>query len=265
MCRDEWKRTVEEQETCDMNKTAAQQELSSEELQSLIMKRIERGELLSGEKLYSERNMAQLCGVSRMTVQHAYNALVKKGYLYKVRGAGTFVRKNAIDKLDLNYLSEKGNAGITAMVKQYGASVVSKVLLKGVITARYFADKLNLAEDAQIYVLHRIRYSNDEPIAVEYTYVPADLFPDIDQFDFTRVSLYDYMDSKGHMPRQFHEKMQIVEGNERECGYLEVEPQDPIYYLEFRGRDQTERLVEYTESYARCDRFEYKFTTNVQK
>lgn len=228
-------------------------------MQKMIIQQIESGDLLPGEKILSERALADMYGTTRMTAQYAINALVRKGYLYRIQGSGTFVRQNTIDKMDLSYMTEAGNGGITAIMKSYGAKMSNKVLTKGVVKSRFFSDKLGLQENKEIYVLHRIRIGNDEPLAVEYTYLPSELFNDIDQMDFSRVSLYDYMDSKGHMPIKFKQKLQIVEVGERESRALEINERDPVYYLEFIGNDENGRVVEYTECYARCDKFEFKF------
>ena len=244
-------------------KIKSEKAFPSSQLQKMIIKMIEEGEYLPGEKLYSERAMASMYGVSRMTVQYALNGLVEKGYLYRVHGSGTFVRKNVVEKMDLNYLSERGNTGITAIVINHGAKISNKVLTKGVISGDFFSYKLDLEKGAPVYVLHRIRYGNDEPIAVEYTYVPAELFPDIDDIDFEQVSLYDYMDSEAHMPKKFIQKLEIIEVTERERNYLGLAKKDPVYYFEFIGHDENGNIVEYTESYTRCDKFEYKFSAQV--
>lgn len=238
-------------------------EAASYQLQKIIIKMIEDGDYLPGEKLYSERAMASKYGVSRMTVQYAFKELVKKGYLYSVQGSGTFVQKNVVEKMDLNYLSDRGNAGITAIVKNHGAKISNKVLTKGIIHGTWFSYKLGLAKEEPVYALHRIRYGNDEPIAVEYTYVPANLFPEMDAIDFEEVSLYDYMDSEMHMPKKFIQKLQIIEVTRKEREYLGLKEKDPVYYFEFIGYDERGIIVEYTESYNRCDRFEYKFDAQV--
>lgn len=241
------------------DKNTKEKDSESLHLQKIIIKQIESGDLLPGERLYSERAMANMHGVSRMVVQRAMNALVDKGYLYRVHGSGTFVMQNAVNKIDLSYMSEGGNGGITAIMKSYGAKISSKVLTKGVVSARFFSYKLGLEEGEEVYVLHRIRYGNDEPMAIEYTYLPAKLFTDIDKMDFSRVSLYDYMDSVGHMPKKFSQKLRISEASERERIPLELHDKDPVYYLEFIGHDENGQIVEYTETYARCDKFEFKF------
>lgn len=232
-------------------------------LQKIIVEKIESGDLLPGAKLLGERTLSEVYGVPRRTVRLALNELSDAGYVHRVRGSGTFVKQKSVDKMDLSYLSEHGNAGISAIMKNYGVKVSGKVLTKGEISAGFFCHKLGLKEGERIYVLHRIRYGNDEPIAVEYTYLPAAMFRGIEKLDFARISLYDYMDSKGHMPRDFRQKLQIVEINERERAYLELHENDPVYYLEFIGYDENGIIVEYTESYARCDKFEFRFNNQV--
>lgn len=240
-----------------------EKEFSSVQIQKIIIRKIENGDYLPGERIHSERTMADMYGVSRMTIQYALRELVKKGYLYRVRGSGTFVRKNVVDRMDLNYLSERGNSGITAIAKNHGAKIGSKVLTKGIITGNFFSNRLGLEKGAEVYVLHRIRYGNDEPIAVEYTYVPARLFPEMDDIDFEKVSLYDYMDSISHMPRNFMQKLQIIEVTEKERSYLELDKKEPVYYSELIGFDEEGTIVEYTESYTRCDKFIYQFDAVV--
>ncbi|MBR0599603.1 GntR family transcriptional regulator [Sinanaerobacter chloroacetimidivorans] len=232
-------------------------------LQDMIMKKIEAGEYLPGEKLPSERTLAEMYGINRMTVKNAINALEAKNYLYRQQGKGTFVQKKDFHKLNLGFLNEAGNCGITAMVKSQGIRIANEVIVKGTLTgSRYISSKLTIPTEAEVYSLHRIRYGNEEPIAVEYTYVPYALFPDMDQVDFKYVSLYDYMDSKGCMPETFEQKFQIIEVPKKEGKYLELEQGQVVYYFEFIGLDGSGRVVEYTESYTRTDKAEFFFKIN---
>lgn len=57
-----------------------------------IRERILAGELVAGERLPSELQIAQQHQTSRGTVRHALNALVNEGLLERVQGSGTFVR-----------------------------------------------------------------------------------------------------------------------------------------------------------------------------
>lgn len=60
-----------------------------------IQKRIADGELKDGDKLESENDISAAFSISRQTVRHALGLLEQQGVLMRVRGSGTFVRKNA--------------------------------------------------------------------------------------------------------------------------------------------------------------------------
>ena len=62
------------------------------QLRDSIIKKIEDGDYLPDEMIPSEREMAQLYDINRMTVKNAIEVLVKDGYLYRIQGKGTFVR-----------------------------------------------------------------------------------------------------------------------------------------------------------------------------
>lgn len=59
-----------------------------------------------GDKLPSIRKMANLLGVNNVTVISAYNLLEQEGYIYSVKGSGTYIRKSAIS-MDISYLEEE--------------------------------------------------------------------------------------------------------------------------------------------------------------
>lgn len=60
-----------------------------------IKDQIKNGELLEGNKLPPERELAEMTGVSRTSVREAIQALSFAGYLESIQGRGTFVSKNA--------------------------------------------------------------------------------------------------------------------------------------------------------------------------
>ena len=233
-------------------------------LQEKIIEQIRVGDLLPGEKLRSERAMAEFYDVSRGAVQYAMNRLVEQGYLYRRPGSGTFVKERNRSVMNLEYQNEVGNSGVTAMLKNAGARMSNRVLTCGRIQEPAFARKLQMPEGKEVYVLHRVRFANDEAFAVEYSAIPFDLFPDAEGVDFSKISLYDYMDARKHMPVAFNQRFKIIEASEREGGLLGLRRNEPVFHFEFSGYDRDGRAVEYTESYVRCDRTELRFNTRVR-
>ncbi len=54
---------------------------------------IENEELKPGDAVPTERELCEIQGVSRMTVNKAIMSLVNEGLLYREQGKGTFVAK----------------------------------------------------------------------------------------------------------------------------------------------------------------------------
>ena len=233
------------------------------QIKNSIQNRIETHEYLPGEIIPSERELAAWYNVSRPTVRAAIDELVNQRYLVRVQGKGTFVKKPDHNKIALGVLNEAKNVSFTTLVRSFGIEISNKLLGTGLITGRkYFASRLSLAPTDTIYGLHRLRLGNREPLALEYTYVPLKYFPDIDQYNFEQISLYDYMDSKGHLPVDFQETMRMVEADGRLKHHLQL-PEDEtiVNYIEITGYDRKGTLVEYTESFSRPEKLEVRFVS----
>src|SRR3954451_21651061 len=64
----------------------------TEQVEALVLRRIERGDLSIGSRLPSERVLAERLGGSRVTVVRALDHLRADGVLETQRGSGTLLR-----------------------------------------------------------------------------------------------------------------------------------------------------------------------------
>lgn len=223
-----------------------------------IMGQIERGELLPGQKIPSERELAALLGVNRMTVKNAILHLEENGVLERYHGKGTFVRK------DRRKLSSAVRGGISEKAKEAGASVFSKIIYAGQIEKYpYLEKKLELPSDGAIYALYRVRYLDKVPSAVEYTYLAESYFPDIGQYDFSSISLYEYMKNQGHIPVFYKEEMYLSRLLKREAKYLNLQEDTLAYTEEVVGYGEDGTALEYTKSYYHVGQVSYTFEIKV--
>ena len=77
-----------------------------------------RGEFKAGEKILTERELAEAFGVSRTSVREAINKLVVMGLLEQRQGQGTFVRTpESREKSLLATMVESQNASITDLLE----------------------------------------------------------------------------------------------------------------------------------------------------
>lgn len=224
----------------------------------------EYGSCLAGESLPGERELSEKYSVKRSTVQYALSKLAEQGFVERVRGRGTFIRNNNNDVMNISGAAVKGTQGISALVRSYGIKVRTVVLVSGIICGnRFLEDRLELQKGEPVFALHRVRYGNDEPLAIEYTYVPKKVFTDIEDMDFRTVSLYDYMEARGHLPHKYDKRLRVIKLFPKEARYLELPVDAPAFYFELTGVDEQRHLVEYTEGYVRCDKTEFSFTTRI--
>lgn len=92
------------------------------QIMDYIKKKIVIGEISSGEKLFSVRELAFDLKVNPNTVQRSYQELEREGLVYTQRGMGTYVteEKNMIEELrgimarDVirNFICEMGSLGL---------------------------------------------------------------------------------------------------------------------------------------------------------
>lgn len=63
------------------------------QIKEYVLKQIQNGSLQEGDRVPSESELARCFSVSRITSRQALTELVNDGYLYRIRGKGTFVKK----------------------------------------------------------------------------------------------------------------------------------------------------------------------------
>lgn len=229
------------------------------QLKNTLLTRIDNGELLPGERLESERYLAEKYGVNRQTVRSAVNVLIEDGVLVKVPNKGTYVAKQ-IDKPSWGtYDDANEHRGFSSFLKAQGYSISSKVIVSEKIEpTTSIRKRLKLEEGEEVYCLERIRYYNDEPFSLEIAYIPYKYVQGIEDYDFAQVSLYDFMATKGHDPYNFKRTLIVQFPSERVAKFL-GNIKEPVYRFQYLGYDQDDNLVEYTHCYIRSDKGAYRF------
>lgn len=152
---------------------------------SIIRKDVEDGVYKPGDRLPVERELQDHFQVSKMTIRHALQLLQQQGVIRIERSRGAFV-------IDLQVQRSKEILGLTELLEREGLKSHSKVVhLDRISPDRQIQEMMNIKEDDEIYYLHRIRYADDEAIAIEYSYINAKYCPGLEMFNLEEFSLYD--------------------------------------------------------------------------
>src|ERR1700740_1002294 len=124
-------------------------------IQNAIRKRIEASELLPGDPVASERELARVHKVSLMTARHALAGLEREGVVERRRGAGTFV---APPKIHFNKLMS-----YTEHMSRRGLAPRSRVLSAKVIEHQLeVAARLGLHATSEVVKIDRLRLTGEE-------------------------------------------------------------------------------------------------------
>jgi len=134
----------------------------AQQLQSLI----EAGDLPPGTRLSNEILMADEFGLSRPTMRQAMQHLVNKGLLARKRGVGTQVVTNRIRRqVEFTSLFED--------LERDGRRPSTQVLSVEVVpAAAAVATALGLDEGRPVLSVDRLRFAEEQPIALLHNYLP---------------------------------------------------------------------------------------------
>jgi DNA-binding GntR family transcriptional regulator len=139
-------------------------------LQTILRNSIESGEYVAGERLPSERELSEHYHVSRITVRHAVDMLVREGMLQRLRGrrGGTFVlSKRRRRRLAVAVLDRMATAVETDRI-----SVLAFDIRR--CEARV-AQVLGLRNNAKVRYIERLMGAADAPVAYIRNYLPLPL------------------------------------------------------------------------------------------
>ena len=229
------------------------------QIRNMVVEKIQNGTYTTGDKIPSEWDLVKKYNVSRMTARKAITGLVKQGFAEVRPGKGTFVTEKIIKK-NLSTFS-----GFSSNLLDQGAKKVQSEILNFSIEEadKQTAEILNIFIGTPVYLLDRIRLVDDMIIAVEYSRMPASLFPGLIDFDFSKLSLYSTLREKyNYSVYSGKQLLSIALCDEERSNLLQVKKGDPLFRMESFSYDKKELIFEYCESFYRQDHC--VFTTTIQ-
>src|SRR5436190_2488773 len=175
------------------------------QIRASLIEMIERGEVVSGQALPPEKELANRYGVSLSPIRQAILDLVKEGVLYRRPGSGTFLREPPQTER-VSVLSS-----FSESLRARGAQVDVVVLAQERMpTPRAIVDVVGPATK-EVVVIERVTVIDGEPAAVLRSSLPADRFPGLERAHLPQGSLYRYLeDAAGVVPMRAETTVQVV-------------------------------------------------------
>jgi GntR family transcriptional regulator len=225
-----------------------------------VLEKIESGELKPNDRLPSESELCEMYSVGRNTVRRALSELSKDGILRTVPGLGTFVEDSRLTKT-AEYLY-----GFSQEMRKHQKEITSQVVEAKLISADpYLTRRLQVQLGAEVVFLYRVRMMDNEPVAIERSYLPHVLCPGILKYDFSIQSLYETLSSVYNMrPHHAEQEIEASLATPEVTRLLNLTP--PAVVLAFHRETHlfTGEVIEYVDSELRADCFRFYANLRLQ-
>ena len=212
-------------------------------------------EMAPNEKMLSERGICEQYGVSRTTVRLAMAELEHMGYIYKRHGKGTFVA--ALNKNSQNLME---SYSFTDYMREHGKKPSTKVLSFEILdSTNYFAENLGISPGEKIIKITRLRLADELPMMLERTYLPQKEFAGLTEEMVTKKPLYEiFRDNYGQVIKVADEEFSAGLLSDIEASLLGIPKDLACLKLIRKTYNNENRVIEFTLSVARSDKFVYK-------
>ncbi len=145
-----------------------------QQLSEILIKQIEEGILKSSEQIPTEMELSKRYKLNRHTVRQAIERLKNEGFVYTIKGKGTFVANTKISYK----VSRKTR--FTASILDVGLNPDARLLDSYEISAgRELSRKLNIKSSDKVVVLEIARFVNKIPFCHTTSFLVSERFPDI--------------------------------------------------------------------------------------
>jgi GntR family transcriptional regulator len=218
---------------------------------------IRSGEIPPGARLENEIAIGERLGLSRPTVRRAIQELVDRGLLVRRRGIGTQVVQGQVTRqVELTSLFDD--------LQQARHAPGTSVLQHEVVPApANVAERLGLAEGADVLHIRRLRTADGSPVAILQNYFPADV-TDLTREELEERGLYQILRARGVTIRVANQRIGARRAHDDEGRLLEIDRDGPVLLMERTAFDNAGRAIEYGMHIYRPDRYSFE-TTLVAK
>ena len=217
-----------------------------------LRQQIKDGVYNEGDKLPSERHLCEHYEASRITIRQALELLEQEQLVVRRHGKGTFVLPSKYNQLLNDLYSFKDE------IEKSGDTPSSKMLdIELVESDEYLSRKTNLEIGTKVYKLTRLRLSNGQPMMYEDSYIPHAIAPDLDHYNFSKLSLYKTLqDHYDIRIDKAHETLNATLIQKHEAQHLNQKEGSVAMYIQRFGYSN-QQLIEYTKSIVVGDKYNY--------
>lgn len=218
---------------------------------TVLSQALAEGDIAAGEALPSEPSLVRQYGVSRTTVRRALARLAAERCIVRRRGSGTFARDKIV---------RPASARQIASILDNPRSVVTNT------TVRLLDFKSTPVPDflhrdwpefgPTVLTLRRVRYVNEEPVALVTSYLPEDIGRHLTPRRLGNDTLTAALDQLGFHSASLEQEATAVPADPFTAQHLAFSVGSPVLNLRCLARDARGRIMRYANYLYRPDRYE---------
>ncbi|HVO21665.1 MAG TPA: GntR family transcriptional regulator [Anaeromyxobacter sp.] len=213
-----------------------------------LAKAIQEGRFKPEEALPSERDLAGLLGVSRVTARKALDALSREGVVVRRHGSGNYIAPRLEQPLSrltsfTEELRQRGFTPSSRWIRREVAPALPEELLA-----------LGISPSSRVARLERVRLADEVPMAFETSVLPAAFVARPEQ---VKGSLYEYLREQGFEPVRALQHFRAVNAGPRHAKLLSIPRGAALVHVTRISYLADGRIVEVTQTFCRNDYYEF--------
>ena len=210
-----------------------------------------RGNQQPGDMIPTENELMERYQVSRITIRQVLDMLVKDGLIYRQRGRGSFVAHPPIHGSFTRIVS------FTEDMRQRGLQAGTRVLAAQLLPApAEIAERLSVEPGTELAHIQRLRQADNEPLAVEDSFLVHAYCPGLLAHDFARQPMRERLArTYGLHIARATQTVRAVLAPPAVAVALAVSRRAPLLFIERVSFSESLTPIEYLLIYYRGDRY----------
>lgn len=218
-----------------------------------------RDEILSGQREYgtpipTEKELAESCGVSRITARRALAELAQSHFVARKRRVGTTV----IFRAPVKPIEANMDQAVDSLLNFGRLTKVRVLALRKEVASSWVAEALHLKPGARVVRAVRLRYLKSEPLGYIISYVPIELMRHITRKGLTEKPILKLIMNAGFRLGKASQTVAAMVADPLLCESLRVEPRSAILRITRSVFDPSDRPLLLTIAHYRSDRYQLR-------
>jgi GntR family transcriptional regulator len=229
-----------------------------QQVKSLILMQISKGELKPHDRIPSERAFEQQLGISRQTIRRALEELRLTRVLYRIPGKGTYVAEQPPATLPMRVI------GSTTFFSDMGDHKNRTLTIERRPCPAFAAQLLDVQEETDVVFIEQIEVTPVEPRLVHRAYLPMDVGQPIlkrKHIDVSVINLLVYVCEK--RPARSRDRLVSRLADDHDAELLDISPGSSTQVLHGVIMASDGTLLEAHEAVVRGDRFKLDFEFDI--